>query len=216
MPRALVKFRPPELGGPLKYSTEFPDAKLSILSAYATNSEFTHILEVKTSDRDSLIEYINDGEIASPVEILHDDDAYLVLRLKLPFVPEGYQALFESDNLPEFPYRIEDGWMVGEVTTSHERLATLRDEIEAKGMRFDVVLLKQSLDPSTLLSDRQRKVMTTAIGRGYYDTPRGCSLTALADELDVSKSSLSGVLHRAEERVIKHFFSSNHPSPSKK
>ncbi|WP_231185036.1 helix-turn-helix domain-containing protein [Haladaptatus sp. DYF46] len=34
--------------------------------------------------------------------------------------------------------------------------------------------------------------------KGYYDTPRRCSLTELAGELDVSKSTLSVVLHRAK------------------
>ncbi|MFB9807395.1 helix-turn-helix domain-containing protein [Haladaptatus pallidirubidus] len=44
----------------------------------------------------------------------------------------------------------------------------------------------QLLEPSALLSDHQRTVMTNAIEPGYYD-PRECSLTTLADELGVSK-----------------------------
>ncbi|MFB9804505.1 helix-turn-helix domain-containing protein [Haladaptatus pallidirubidus] len=43
---------------------------------------------------------------------------------------------------------------------------------------------------------------------GYYDTPRECSLTELATSLDVTKGSLSRVLHRAEGRIIKQFMAS--------
>lgn len=44
------------------------------------------------------------------------------------------------------------------------------------------------------------------LDKGYYDTPRQCSLTDLADTLDVSKSTASIVLHNAEETIIKEFF----------
>lgn len=41
--------------------------------------------------------------------------------------------------------------------------------------------------------------MNAVIERGYYDTPRRCTLTELADELDLAKSTCSERLHRAEE-----------------
>jgi hypothetical protein len=40
---------------------------------------------------------------------------------------------------------------------------------------------------------------------GYYDTPRDCPLTELADELEIAKSTCSGTLHRAEETIVKRF-----------
>lgn len=48
--------------------------------------------------------------------------------------------------------------------------------------------------------------MSEAIQRGYYDTPRECSLTDLAAALEISKSTASVVLHNAEETIIKEFF----------
>ncbi|UPM44485.1 helix-turn-helix domain-containing protein [Halocatena salina] len=57
-----------------------------------------------------------------------------------------------------------------------------------------------------LLTDRQRRFMIKAVQRGYYDSPRECSLTDLAVTLTVSKSTASRVLHNAEETVIKEFF----------
>lgn len=76
----------------------------------------------------------------------------MLVQFQLPFVPPPYRALFGSGTLPQFPYAIEDGWIVYELTTSHERLS-----------RFQ-------------------------------------------DELGVSKSSVSEVLHQAGGRIVKEFF----------
>jgi predicted DNA binding protein len=56
-----------------------------------------------------------------------------------------------------------------------------------------------------LLTDQQRRLLVTAVEEGYYDTPRECTLTELAEAVDLAKSTASVTLHRAEERVIKEF-----------
>ncbi|MFC6964089.1 helix-turn-helix domain-containing protein [Halocatena marina] len=96
--------------------------------------------------------------------------------------------------------------MISQITTSHERLSQLRDELDATGLTYEVVSVNQSTSPTDLLTDRQRRFMTEALEQGYYDTPRTCSLTDLADVLDVSKSTASVVLHNAEETIVKEFF----------
>jgi predicted DNA binding protein len=63
----------------------------------------------------------------------------------------------------------------------------------------------QSPDPSSILTDRQHELITEAIERGYYDSPRRCTLTNLANELGVNKATASGILHRAEGKLIKEF-----------
>lgn len=44
-----------------------------------------------------------------------------------------------------------------------------------------------------------------AVEAGYYDTPRTCTLTELADEVGLAKSTCSEILHRAEEIIVKEF-----------
>jgi predicted DNA binding protein len=43
------------------------------------------------------------------------------------------------------------------------------------------------------------------VERGYYDTPRTCTLTELADHLGIAKSTASERLHRAEGAIIRAF-----------
>ncbi len=64
-----------------------------------------------------------------------------------------------------------------------------------------------SYDVSGLLTERQREFISEAVERGYYDSPRGCTLVELAETFGVNQSAASGVLHRAEGRIIKEFIS---------
>lgn len=44
-----------------------------------------------------------------------------------------------------------------------------------------------------------------AVEAGYYDTPRDCTLTDLAETVGLAKSTCSETLHRAEGQIIKQF-----------
>ncbi|WP_238717448.1 helix-turn-helix domain-containing protein [Natronorubrum halophilum] len=56
-----------------------------------------------------------------------------------------------------------------------------------------------------MLTERQWQVVTEAVARGYYDTPRECTLAELAETFDVDKSAVSKLLQRAERRLVKKF-----------
>lgn len=114
--------------------------------------------------------------------------------------------MLSSGNLLRFPLTLRNGWIISELTTTHERLSQLKAEFEDAGLTFEVISVTQSLNRTDLLTDRQRRFATEALAHGYYDSPRTCSLTDLADELNVSKSTASVVLHNTEETIIKEFF----------
>ncbi|WP_227377973.1 helix-turn-helix domain-containing protein [Haladaptatus halobius] len=139
-------------------------------------------------------------------DLLHADEQTLLIQYSLPFIPPPYRALIASENLPRFPLTIRNGWVISDITTSQERLSKFKDELDATGLTYEIMSVTQSTDPTDLLTDRQHHFMTEAIECGYYDTPRESSLTDLADELGVSKSTASVVLHNAEETIIKEFF----------
>ena len=207
MPRARVKFKPPSDTpfGLFAFTAERPNDEFCVLSTRLKGDGLVVILEASMDDPEELVELF----AAAPGithEVLHLDDRTVTIQYVLPFVPPPYRALLDSGNLPQLPHAIRDGWFVTDLTTTHDRLSKYRDELEATGFRFEIVSVTQSLDPRDLLTDRQRRLVAEAIERGYYDTPRECSLTELADGLDVSKSTASVVLHNAEETIVKEFF----------
>lgn len=58
-------------------------------------------------------------------------------------------------------------------------------------------------ETESLLTDRQREVLATAVRMGYYSVPRECTLADVAESLDVDKSSVSTTLRRGEAKLVK-------------
>ncbi|MEM4781102.1 MAG: helix-turn-helix domain-containing protein, partial [Halalkalicoccus sp.] len=96
-----------------------------------------------------------------------------------------------------------------EVTAPRDRLSELGEQLEAFGMRFEVEYVTQSIDTEELLTDRQRRLLETAIDQGYYDSPRECTLSELAESVGIAKSTASETLHRAEGAIIKEYVESD-------
>lgn len=56
------------------------------------------------------------------------------------------------------------------------------------------------------LTDRQRMAVETAINCGYYDVPRGATISDVARELDCATSTVAEHLHKAESAVLCELF----------
>ncbi|WP_266082598.1 helix-turn-helix domain-containing protein [Haladaptatus caseinilyticus] len=122
-------------------------------------------------------------------------------------MPSTYEARLATGNLPRFPIIIRDGWLSSELIGSQEQLSEYTTELSAADIPYEILSLTQSYGASGLLTERQREFITEAVERGYYDSPRGCTLVELAERFGVSQSAASGVLHRGEGQIIKEFIS---------
>lgn len=187
-------------------STEFSDAEFNILASHTTDDGLLGIVDVTTPDGDAIVRHFGDAPEVRSYEVVHTDEQTVLIQYVIP-VPDSYRAVRASGNLPRFPAVMRDGWLFVEHTASQERLSQYTDELAAADITYQVLSLTQSYDPTELLTDRQREFITEAVARGYYDSPRGCSLTELAETFDVNKSAASGVLHRAEGQIVKQFVS---------
>ena len=79
-----------------------------------------------------------------------------------------------------------------------------RDTVEAVVDDFSDRVRGANADDAVLTA-HQREALEAAIDAGYYEQPRDTSLTDLAAELDVAKSTLSGVLRRAEAALSRAY-----------
>lgn len=185
-------------------STEFPDAEFRVLASHPTTDGLLGIVEIQTQDADAIVRRFGGASTVRSYDVVHPDDGTVLIQYVIP-VPESYDALRASENLPRFPAIMQNGWLETEMTASQERLSSFADELAAADIPYRILSLTQSHDPVSLLTERQREFITEAVARGYYDSPRGCTLTELAETFSVNKSAASGVLHRAEGRIIKEF-----------
>lgn len=112
-----------------------------------------------------------------------------------------HDFLRKSELLIEFPVHIRDGEATIDVAVAHDEFSKFVVRLESTGLEY---LGASDLNREVSgLSDRQLECVIAAINHGYYDTPRRCTLSELADHLGIAKSTCSETLHRAEETIVK-------------
>jgi len=87
-----------------------------------------------------------------------------------------------------------------------KQVKTILEKIRQHGIRYKILSLtdaKFSLNsPLNGLTEKQRKVLTTAYKLGYYCLPRKISTEQLAKKLNLHKSALAAHRRKAELRLI--------------
>jgi hypothetical protein len=204
MPTAKLRLTVPEGVWIGDLSRSYPAATLRVLAALADDDGGVGLVEVTGEDPNSVCESVRAYSEVTAVEVFtaDEDEALLQFETTSPVLLLPAQG----SGVPlELPFDICDGEAVWEVTAPGDRLSTLGEQLDAFDIPFEVEWVQQSIDDDQLLTDRQRELLTAAVEAGYYDTPRRCSLTDLADYLDVAKSTCSETLHRAESKVVKQY-----------
>lgn len=122
-----------------------------------------------------------------------------------------HDAVLSRGLVPEDRIRIRDGHEYWTVITSKSRatvqqcLDSIRDEQDAE---IDILGMKSnktgatSEDSFSHLSQRQREVFELARREGYYTWPREVTAGELADDLDISKTTLLEHLRKAEAKLL--------------
>lgn len=113
------------------------------------------------------------------------------------------------------PVRVDNGWEYWPLIDTNqrdeleERLAALEDE---KGAEIEVTKVasisnttNQIEHQQDKLSNRQREVFELACEHNYYAWPRETTTRELADELDISKTTLLEHLRKAEAKLLNQY-----------
>ena len=114
------------------------------------------------------------------------------------------KPLLELQVIPKTPFTIRDGWVDWIIECDRDKMRGLIERFKEENIPYRLVSTRSS--SSRLLTERQRQVYDIALREGFYDPQRKITLTALAELLGVSKSTLSAQLQRVESTVM-HFFS---------
>ena len=185
-------------------SRAHPEAWFRVLSALADDESGVALIEVTAEPLDPVVDALRAaGPVAELQELRREDDTALV---QLETTAPALLFPVRSSGVPlELPFELADGEAVWEVTASRDRLSELGEQLTAFDIDYRVEYVRGSDAPEQLLTDRQRRLLVTAADAGYYDVPRTCSLTELADRLGVAKSTCSETLHRAESTVVRRF-----------
>ena len=93
------------------------------------------------------------------------------------------------------------------VGSSAQIKVTLKS-LEASGIHYQTVQLTDARfaadSPLGALTEKQRRVLTSAYRLGYYDLPRRISSEQLSKKLGIHKSALASHRRKAELRILAH------------
>lgn len=146
----------------------------------------------------------------SVLETTSDERLYH-LRLARPTLFSLKAAFVELGAAPDETTITSDGWAVRARLPDRETLARIRDLCIEHDIAFRLEALYEptaNRSDSSGLTRKQREALVLAHEYGYFQLPRDASLAELAEKLDLSPSSLSARLRRAERRVIDNALSS--------
>lgn len=104
-----------------------------------------------------------------------------------------------------FPIDLRAGALRATFVGTHAALSSLGEQLRATGCDVGVTSVQSDHDVRRVLTNRQTEVLFTAVEHGYYRSPRDCTLTDVAEQLDIAKSTCSETLQRAEEAIIEYF-----------
>jgi predicted DNA binding protein len=204
MPYAKLTIDLPEAIWIGEVSRAFPSTTFRVLSAVPSGDAGFGLLEIEGDSMPAVLDAIEDRPGISSVQLMQrsEDTAIVQFETSEPILLLSIQ---ESGAPIELPLTIRDGRAVIELTASRDRLSEFGRQLETFGMSYTLNRVYDATDTPDLLTDQQRELLVTAVELGYYDTPRECTLTELAGEVELAKSTTSVTLHRAEETVVKEF-----------
>lgn len=205
MPSATIRLTLPEGSWIGSVSRDFDDAQFRVVAVVSRGDDGgVGLLDVTTSRPTEVVEMARTHEEIVDLEVLEVTNDRVLFQFETG-APHLLGIARDAGIPVVTPFTINDGEAVWELTAAREQLSALAGELAATGITYTVESVRPESDVQSLLSDRQATLITEAVNRGYYDTPRACTLTELADAVGIAKSTCSETLHRAEEAIIKEF-----------
>ncbi|MXV62472.1 bacterio-opsin activator [Natronorubrum sp. JWXQ-INN-674] len=90
---------------------------------------------------------------------------------------------------------------------SRESLYAYRDRCLEKGVGFHLRRLYHEYETEGDqygVTDRQQEALLSAFDEGYFEVPRGTTLSTLAEEFEISDQALSARLRRGQANLLRH------------
>ncbi|QLK26103.1 helix-turn-helix domain-containing protein [Natrinema zhouii] len=98
---------------------------------------------------------------------------------------------------------------------TREALFAYRDVCREKDIPFRIQRLFRESNPSSDrygITDSQLEALLVALEEGYFDVPRRTTLSAVAEQLDISAQALSARLRRGQANLLQNTVSERTPS----
>jgi len=205
-------------------SLNSPDTSGVFLASTFVDNHYLGLFAVETTDLDGVVDTISNHPSVHSVDIIEQftkqgdrRSATLLIRETRENEPTPAQILHKEGYLPFGPTRLRTGTEYFDILLeSHEQLSEVVKALEQCGpVSLEAVTqdFRREIIPSVgewqqifeAIPDRQLEILNLAIERGYYEIPREVTFQDLADEMDITKTTASHQLRRAENQILEFF-----------
>lgn len=191
-------------------STAFPQATFRLLSGIKTGETAVELGETITDEPAAVVEATRAHEAITAYELLESDGRRVLAKYETTDT-DLYEFVQSSSLTIEFPVTVVNGWYEFSLTGTREELDRFQAALDGRSRAYELRSLVRTTEPDGLLTARQREVLEAAVRAGYFEVPRQSTLAEVAAGLDVDKSTASGVLRRAQGRLVKWFLADTTP-----
>ncbi|MBV0903575.1 helix-turn-helix domain-containing protein [Haloarcula salina] len=192
----------------LAYSLEqLPELQFEIERIVTSGGDaLMPMLWVRGSTREEVEATLEEDPTVDNVELLGDfDDEWLFRMEWIAHIDLLVQMITNSEATILDAVGQGDRWKLRVLYPRRSLFSKTHDFCESHGLDFDVASIRE-LDEEPAgrygLTTAQYEILSEASKRGYFEVPRGVSLEALADDLDISHQAASERLRRATDALV--------------
>ncbi|WP_336343386.1 helix-turn-helix domain-containing protein [Halalkalicoccus ordinarius] len=160
------------------------------------------------ADSDELESTLEEDPSVDEIDrIARPDDAVLYQMHWLDSIQTLVHILIEEEGTILVAEGNRSGWFLRVLFPDRDSLSRAYDFCRENGLSLDVQRIYNVDDGRQGrfgLTNEQEETITAAYERGYYDVPRGVSLSDFAEELDVSHQALSERLRRGHKTLVEN------------
>lgn len=198
----LLQVQTPDCAWCRHTSTNHPNVGIKVTGYYARpNGRALEVVELSGAGWSKAAEDIQKLPSVDEMEILETTPE--LGRIRVAGSECALPAAIEASGIvPQLPFEVAlgcDKWLL---ISAQERAKQFYDNLVGNGVQVEVIYSGEYA-PEAKLTPRQQEVLHRAIEAGYYDYPRRITLTHLAEEIGVAKSTLSQTLMLVESEVVK-------------
>jgi predicted DNA binding protein len=180
---------------------------LEVLKMDREKSIYVDLIECHLKEDVSIDEMtsIGDMDILSVIRSEGDKHVCLVLGHQTEAASDAFGGL-ELNLIYTAPSLISEDKVIVSFISSQHDMKRFVEMVKARVGKVVNISFKQSTYEKkqilSILTDKQREIMSAAYRYGYYDIPTGITSERLAQKMNISKPTLLEHLRKAERRIL--------------
>ena len=187
-----------------KFSRSYPLLQFRLLSLLPLSKNQGYcLLQIEGTNLDKFWEKFAPSYEETKYHLIFKDDNSIALNIVIEDT-WVLNMIMEAQAVLHFPIIVHDGIALFELIAPRVKIEQMFSHSNWKKLNISI---KQTgrYCASSILSPRQSEILTKALTNGFFETPRGISLSDLAKDFGISPTALSGNLRRINKKLGENY-----------